>query len=46
MPSLGPVNRDVLIICLSKHGFDWPYSGGEHPFMVKGGLTLTFPQST
>ncbi|KAF0122166.1 MAG: hypothetical protein FD151_896 [bacterium] len=26
-----------------KLGFDGPYSGGKHPFMVKGDLTLTIP---
>jgi predicted RNA binding protein YcfA (HicA-like mRNA interferase family) len=24
-------------------GFDGPYSGGKHPFMVKGDLVLTIP---
>jgi predicted RNA binding protein YcfA (HicA-like mRNA interferase family) len=43
MPSFGPVKREVLIRCLNKHGFDGPYSGGKHPFMVKGDLTLTIP---
>jgi len=43
MPTFGPVKRDVLIRCLRKCGFDGPYSGGKHPFMVKGDLTLTTP---
>jgi len=43
MPAFGPVKRDVLIRCLRKRGFDGPYSGGKHPFMVKGDLTLTIP---
>ncbi|MCJ7640375.1 MAG: type II toxin-antitoxin system HicA family toxin [Desulfobacterales bacterium] len=43
MPTFGPVKRDVLIRCLRKFGFDGPYSGGKHPFMVKGDLTLTIP---
>ena len=43
MPTFGPVKRDVLIRCLRKWGFDGPYSGGKHPFMVKGDLTLTIP---
>ena len=43
MPAFGPVKRDVLIRCLRKLGFDGPYSGGKHPFMVKGDLTLTIP---
>lgn len=41
MPAFGPVKRDVLIRCLRKRGLDGPYSGGKHPFMVKGDLTLT-----
>lgn len=43
MPSFGPVKREVLIRCLRKHGFEEPYSGGKHPFMVKENLTLTIP---
>jgi len=43
MPSFGPVKREVLIRCLRKHGFEGPYSGGKHPFMVKEDLTLTIP---
>jgi predicted RNA binding protein YcfA (HicA-like mRNA interferase family) len=43
MPVFGPVKRDVLIRCLRKRGFDGPYSGGKHPFIVKEDLTLTIP---
>jgi predicted RNA binding protein YcfA (HicA-like mRNA interferase family) len=43
MPSFGPAKREVLIRCLRKHGFEGPYSGGKHPFMVKENLTLTIP---
>ena len=43
MPPIGPVKREVLIRCLRKCGFDGPYSGGKHPFMVKGERTLTIP---
>jgi predicted RNA binding protein YcfA (HicA-like mRNA interferase family) len=28
---------------LRSTGFDGPYSGGKHPFMIKGDLTLTLP---
>ena len=24
-------------------GFDGPYPGGNHPYMIKGGLVLTIP---
>jgi predicted RNA binding protein YcfA (HicA-like mRNA interferase family) len=43
MPPLGPVKRSDLIRYLREYGFDGPYSGGKHPFMVKGDLTLTIP---
>jgi len=43
MPPIGPVKREVLIRSLRKCGFDGPYSGGKHPFMLKGELTLTIP---
>jgi predicted RNA binding protein YcfA (HicA-like mRNA interferase family) len=28
---------------LKKFGFEGPYRGGKHPFMVKGSLVLTIP---
>ena len=43
MPSFGPIKRAHLVKYLRKCGFDGPYSGGKHPFMVKGDLTLTIP---
>ena len=43
MPTFGPVKRSALIRYLRKRGFDGPYSGGKHPFMLKGNLTLTIP---
>ena len=43
MPVFGPIKRTDLIKCLRKFGFDGPYSGGKHLFMVKGNLTLTIP---
>jgi hypothetical protein len=38
MPTFGPVKRPDLVKYLRKCGFDGPYSGGKHPFMVKGDL--------
>jgi hypothetical protein len=35
MPSLGSISRKDLIRALRRAGFDGPYSGGKHPFMVK-----------
>ena len=43
MPVFGPVKRSALIRYLRICGFDGPYSGGRHPFMLKGNLTLTIP---
>jgi len=43
MPRFGPISRNDLIRALREAGFDGPYSGGKHPFMVKGELTLTLP---
>jgi predicted RNA binding protein YcfA (HicA-like mRNA interferase family) len=43
MPAFGPISRKDLIHCLRRFGFDGPYSGGKHSFMIKGRLTLTIP---
>jgi predicted RNA binding protein YcfA (HicA-like mRNA interferase family) len=43
MPPFGPISRKGLIQGLRKAGFDGPFSGGKHPFMIKGDLTLTIP---
>jgi predicted RNA binding protein YcfA (HicA-like mRNA interferase family) len=43
MPRLGPVKRQDLIRYLKHLGFEGPYSGGKHQFMIKGGLTLAVP---
>ncbi len=43
MPPIKPVKRNELISYLKKAGFDGPYSGGKHQFMIKGQLRLTIP---
>lgn len=43
MPPLGPISRADLIRRLRAAGFDGPYSGGKHAFMLKGDLALTIP---
>lgn len=43
MPRFGPVKRRDLIGYLKLLGFEGPYSGGKHQFMVKGHLTLRIP---
>ena len=43
MPPFGPISRRELISNLRTAGFDGPYSGGRHQFMVKGDLSLRVP---
>jgi predicted RNA binding protein YcfA (HicA-like mRNA interferase family) len=43
MPPFGPISRRELVRALKTVGFDGPYSGGKHPFMLKGDLALTLP---
>ena len=43
MPKFGPIKRNELIRCFIKLGFDGPFSGGKHQFMLKGNLTLRIP---
>jgi predicted RNA binding protein YcfA (HicA-like mRNA interferase family) len=43
MPAFGPVSRRELVRLLRRAGFDGPFEGGRHAFMVKGDLTLVIP---
>lgn len=43
MPQFGPIRRSKLIQNLRELGFDGPYSGGNHQYMVKGQLKLFIP---
>jgi predicted RNA binding protein YcfA (HicA-like mRNA interferase family) len=40
---LAPVSWEDLVRGLRRFGFDGPYRGGKHPYMVKGDLVLTIP---
>lgn len=40
---LRPLNRRELVGKLRDHGFEGPYVGAKHQFMVKGGLKLRIP---
>ena len=40
---MSPVKRKDLIAKLKKLGFDGPYSGGKHQFLIKDNLRLTIP---
>ena len=41
MPPFGPIKRKDLIHYLRELGFDGPYAGGKHQYMVKGEIKLT-----
>ena len=43
MPRLGPIKRAELIRYLQILGFEGPYSGGKHQFMLKGMIRLRLP---
>jgi len=40
---LKPVSWKILVRKLSSLGFNGPYAGGKHNFMVRGDLRLTIP---
>ena len=43
MPRLGPITRTELIRYLQILGFEGPYSGGKHQFMLMGTVRLRLP---
>jgi predicted RNA binding protein YcfA (HicA-like mRNA interferase family) len=43
VPRLGPIKRAELITYLQVLGFEGPYSGGKHQFMLKGVIRLRLP---
>jgi predicted RNA binding protein YcfA (HicA-like mRNA interferase family) len=43
MPPFGPISRGNLVRTLRKAGFEGPFEGGKHAFMVRGNLTLSIP---
>jgi predicted RNA binding protein YcfA (HicA-like mRNA interferase family) len=43
MPSFGPIKRVELIRALRQAGFEGPFTGGKHQFMVRGELRLVIP---
>jgi predicted RNA binding protein YcfA (HicA-like mRNA interferase family) len=40
---LVPVSWPNLVRRFRKLGFDGPFQGGKHPYMIKGDLVLTIP---
>ena len=43
MPPFKPVKRKDLIKALKAAGFEGPFVGGKHEFLVKGALRLVLP---
>jgi hypothetical protein len=43
MPPFGPISRTDLVRSLHALGFDGPFSGGRHQFMVRGEVVLRVP---
>ena len=43
MPGLRPIKRNELISYLKQAGFQGPYAGGKHQFMIRDKLRLTLP---
>jgi predicted RNA binding protein YcfA (HicA-like mRNA interferase family) len=43
MPAFGPISRRGLIRHLRQLGFDGPYSGGKHEFVIRDNVTLRIP---
>lgn len=43
MPKLAPIKRKDLIYYLRQLGFDGPFSGGNHEFMMKDRLKVRIP---
>ncbi len=43
MPLFGSIKRKDLIRYLKDLGFEGPYSGGKHQFMIKEDLVLRIP---
>ena len=43
MPPFGPIKRVDLIRSFKQLGFEGPYSGGRHQFMVRNDVTVRLP---
>lgn len=45
MPHIGPIKRRNLIYYLKRSGFEGPYPGGNHEYMVRkeDNATITIP---
>lgn len=43
MPRLAPISWRELVKRLRQLGFDGPFEGGKHPYMIKGNIVITLP---
>lgn len=43
MPKLSPISHRDFVLKLKKLGFEGPFSGGKHLFMIKSDLRITIP---
>jgi predicted RNA binding protein YcfA (HicA-like mRNA interferase family) len=43
MPTLGPIKRSELVRLLKRLGFEGPYSGGNHQYLVRDSLKVWIP---
>ena len=43
MPPFGPIKRKDLIKACKQAGFEGPFAGGKHEFMIRGELRLILP---
>jgi predicted RNA binding protein YcfA (HicA-like mRNA interferase family) len=43
VPHLGPISRDRLISALRQIGFQGPYAGGNHQYMVRNAHRVRIP---
>jgi predicted RNA binding protein YcfA (HicA-like mRNA interferase family) len=43
MPPFKPLKRKELVKALRDAGFEGPYAGGRHEFLIKGELRLILP---
>jgi predicted RNA binding protein YcfA (HicA-like mRNA interferase family) len=43
MPPFGPISRPQLIRYLRALGFEGPYTGGNHQYLIRGEAKLVLP---
>jgi predicted RNA binding protein YcfA (HicA-like mRNA interferase family) len=43
LPKLAPLSWRELVKRLHELGFQGPFEGGKHPYMIRGDLVLTIP---